>query len=112
MCFELAQGGNSMTPSTPDEAVQQQMSGWHPLDPLTKEEITLTTQILRVSGRLTSRMRLMAYSLREPAKATVLAFQPGQTVTREVCVLIRDHEQRLTIEALVSLSGREILEWR
>lgn len=84
----------------------------HPLDPLTADEITLTTSILRDSGRITSSMRLMAYSLHEPAKVSVLAFQAGQVIAREVSVIIRDHKRRLTIEALVSLQDRSIRDWR
>ena len=35
----------------------------HPLDPLSEEEIIQTTRILNTSGRITLRMRIMAYSL-------------------------------------------------
>ncbi|HEY1348617.1 MAG TPA: primary-amine oxidase [Ktedonobacteraceae bacterium] len=101
-----------MTTATPGSPGQQALPLRHPLDPLTEEEITLTTQILQACGRLTSRMRLLAYSLREPDKATVLAFQPGQAVAREVSVLLRDHQRRLTIEALVSLTSKQISAWR
>lgn len=101
-----------MLSSSPDEAVPQQQAWRHPLDPLTAEEITLTTRILQNSGRLTPRMRLMAYSLHEPAKTFVLAYQPGQPVLREVSVVIRDHERRLTVEATVSLHDEAILAWR
>jgi primary-amine oxidase len=100
-----------MATATSGETGQQELSFRHPLDPLTEEEITLTTQILRASGRLTSRMRLMAYSLREPDKATALAFLPGQAVARDVSVLLRDHARHLTIEALVSLANGEIRAW-
>ncbi len=84
----------------------------HPLDPLTAEEIAKTTQILNGAGRITPRVRIMAYSLLEPAKEVVLAYEPGQTVAREVFVVMRDHERRLTIEAIVSLTEESILSWR
>lgn len=95
-----------------DEMTPAQAVARHPLDPLAPDEIMLTTQILRGSERITSRMLLMAYHMCEPAKAFVLAFQPGQPFAREVEVVIRDHERRVTIEALVSLSERTIREWR
>lgn len=95
-----------MTDSTFHESTHQ-----HPLDALTKDEIALTTHILQASGRITSRMRLMAYTLHEPTKAVVLAFQAGQTIVREASVVIRDHERRLTIEVLVSLNEQTILAW-
>ncbi|HEU5383185.1 MAG TPA: primary-amine oxidase [Ktedonobacteraceae bacterium] len=100
-----------MTGSNPGEDTAQQQTWRHPLDPLTAEEITQTTHILQASGRLTPRMRLMAYTLREPEKTFVLAFQAGQTVPREVSVVIRDHERRLTIEATVSLNDEAIRAW-
>ncbi len=84
----------------------------HPLDPLSAEEISLTTTILQASGRITPRMRIMAYSPHEPDKRTVLAWVPGQPVQRAVDVVIRDHERRLTVEALVSLPEGEVTLWR
>jgi len=84
----------------------------HPLDPLTAGEVEETTRILRASGRITPRVRLMAYSLLEPDKDVVLAYQPGQPVPREVFVIMRDHERRLTIEAVVSLAQGTIRAFR
>lgn len=84
----------------------------HPLDPLTAEEIEQTTDILKASGRITPRVRIMAYSLLEPAKDVVLAFQSGQPLPRDVFVVMRDHERRLTVEAVVSLAEESIRSWR
>jgi len=84
----------------------------HPLDPLTAGEVEATTRILRASGRITPRVRLMAYSLLEPDKDVVLTYQPGQPVPREVFVIMRDHERRLTIEAVVSLAQGTIRAFR
>jgi len=83
----------------------------HPLDPLTTEEVEQTTRILSASGRITSRVRIMAYSLQEPAKEVVLAFLPGRPVAREVAVVMRDHERRVTIEAIVNLNEQSIQSW-
>ena len=83
----------------------------HPLDPLTAGEIELATRILTASGRITPRVRIMAYSLQEPAKEVVLSLQPGQTVHREVFAVMRDHERHLTIEAVVSLAQEAIRSW-
>jgi primary-amine oxidase len=90
----------------PDDQVAR-----HPLDPLTAGEVEVTTRILNTSGRITPKVRIMAYSLMEPAKDVVLAFQPGQAVPREVFVVMRDHDRRLTIEAVVSLSQESISSW-
>src|SRR5947209_10269908 len=94
--------------TTPDEMKISR----HPLDPLSEEEVAHPTRILNASGRITPRMRIMAYSLHEPQKEVILAFQSGQPVPRDVFVVIRDHEQHLTIEAIVSLVGEMISSWR
>ncbi|HLJ32278.1 MAG TPA: hypothetical protein VKU38_01440, partial [Ktedonobacteraceae bacterium] len=84
----------------------------HPLDPLSEEEIAQTTRILMESGRISARTRLMAYTLQEPPKDDVLTYQPGQTVPRAVFVVMRDHERRVTVEALVDLNATAIRSWR
>jgi primary-amine oxidase len=99
-----------MTTPTRDETAPTQRVV-HPLDPLSAKEITRTTQVLRSSGRLAPHMRLMAYSLQEPAKDLVLGFQPGQMVPREVFVVIRDHERHTTIEGIVSLTEQALRSW-
>src|SRR5260370_12591439 len=87
-------------------------AGRHPLDALTAGDVEETTRILRAAGRITPWVRLMAYSLLEPDKDVVLAYQPGQPVPREVFVIMRDHERRLTIEAVVSLAQGTIRAFR
>ncbi len=84
----------------------------HPLDPLTGEEVEQTTRILQATGRINPRMRIMAYTLLEPAKEAVLAFESGQAIPREVAVVMRDHERQLTIEAIVSLESETVRSWR
>jgi primary-amine oxidase len=84
----------------------------HPLDPLTAGEIEQTTRILNTSGPIGPEVRIMAYSLHEPPKEAVLAFQAGQPVAREVFVVMRDHARRLTIEAVVDLPQETIMSWR
>ena len=101
-----------MTTITHTETPTAQRVIRHPLDPLSEEEISKTTSILNSSGRLSSLMRIMAYSLNEPPKSAVLAFRPGQPFSREVSVVIRDHGRRLTIEAIVSLTDQVIRSWQ
>ena len=84
----------------------------HPLDPLTEEEVAKTTHILSSSGRISPKTRIMAYSLQEAPKDVVLAYQHGQAFKREVSVVMRDHERRLTIEAVVSLTEEKVASWR
>ncbi len=101
-----------MTDSTHNEMATSQQVVRHPLDPLSEEEINQTTRILTASGRITPRMRIMAYSPHEPPKSAILAYRPGQLVQREVFVVIRDHERQVTIEAIVSLTDDTIPSWR
>src|SRR5581483_12490332 len=101
-----------MTSSGLGEATRQQSAIQHPLDPLTADEITQTTNILHASGHISPQMRRMPYSLHEPAKAFILSFQPGQSWPRDVDVVIRDHERHLTVEAVVSLRDGAIRAWR
>ena len=100
-----------MSIPTPDTTVPPQ-SIPHPLDPLTEDEIKQTTLLLHASGRITPGIRLMAYRLEEPPKDLVLAFQAGQRVPREVFVVMRDHERRVTMEVLVSLTDEAIRSWK
>lgn len=95
-----------MTISTPNQ---------HPLDPLSEQEIGQVTALLQATGNLNDQVRLMAYTLREPPKAAILALHTGldpETVAREVDVVMRDAVRQLTIEALVSLSEVAVLTWR
>ncbi len=96
-----------MTITTKD-ATQQS----HPLDPLTETEVNQTTAILASSGRITPKTRIMAYSPQEPPKNDVLVYQPGQAFNRDINVVMRDHERRLTIEAVVSLTAEKVASWR
>lgn len=89
-----------------------QQSKRHPLDPLTEEEVQQTTRILSTSGRITSKMRIMAYSPQEPLKKVVLDYQSGQAFNRDISVVMRDHERRLTIEAVISLTEEKVASWR
>ena len=100
-----------MTIPVENEPGALQQSTRHPLDPLTAEEVEQTTRILKASGQITPRVRIMAYSLVEPAKEVALVYQAGQPVAREVFAVMRDHERRLTIEAVVSLNEERIRSW-
>ncbi len=101
-----------MTIPVENEPGALQQATRHPLDPLTAEEVEQTTRILKASGQITPRVRIMAYSLVEPAKEVALVYQAGQPVAREVFAVMRDHERRLTIEAVVSLTDEKIRSWR
>src|SRR5258708_6597210 len=58
----------------------------HPLDPLSAEEITAAVAVLRAAGLADPNTRFPLIALDEPAKAAVLAWQPGQPVGRAAFV--------------------------
>ncbi|MGH7544082.1 MAG: primary-amine oxidase [Gemmatimonadota bacterium] len=82
----------------------------HPLDPLSADEITITTETLRASGRLEDGARFHLIDLHEPPKADVLAWKPGDAFGREAFAVIRQSSR--TFEAVVDLSSREMKSWR
>src|SRR5215469_16432021 len=84
----------------------------HPLEPLTAAEIEEAVAILRASGRLGEQVRFASISLREPAKETVLSFQPGDPVTREAFIILLDNATNAVHEAVVSLSLGAVTAWR
>src|ERR1700730_3609929 len=83
----------------------------HPLRSLTGGEIEAATELLRREGRMGPEVRVHSMILREPPKAVVLGFQPGNPIDREVMVTLHDRARRMTIEALVSLSRGEVTSW-
>jgi primary-amine oxidase len=91
--------------------VQPVRTALHPLSQLSGEEIEATAAILRSEGRLGEQVRIHGMGLKELAKAAVLAFELGQPFDREVEVVLRDRERRLTCEAVVSLTEGVVTSW-
>ncbi len=54
----------------------------HPLDPLSAEEIQSACAVVKTSKELGSECRFAMVHLHEPAKAEVLAYQPGNAIER------------------------------
>ncbi len=84
----------------------------HPLDPLTPAEILKAVAILKASGRVDEKCRYATVVLHEPSKEIVLGFKPGELITREAFVIILDNKDGSTYEAVVSLTGEAISEWK
>lgn len=84
----------------------------HPLDPLTKEEITLAAQILKQHGKTTEASRFSTIILREPPKAEVLDFKPGAPFRREAFAVVYERTANKTFEAVVDLRNKTILSWK
>ncbi|WZH51233.1 MAG: primary-amine oxidase [Nocardioides alkalitolerans] len=73
----------------------------HPLAPLAADEVRATRRILDDAGLMTPSTRAAYVMLREPDKAEVLAWSPGQPApAREVSLLLSD-EQDMALSAVV-----------
>jgi primary-amine oxidase len=83
----------------------------HPLDPLTKQEILMTAQILRISGKINEESRVPIITLQEPPKSEVLGFTPGSPMRREAFVIVYERSRNKTYEAVVDLNGKRLISW-
>src|SRR4051794_34741643 len=83
----------------------------HPLEPLSADEFRLTSRTLRRDHRVTESWRFITMALKEPAKAEVLAWRPGDPVPRTAFVVMLDREANATWEALVDLIDESITSW-
>jgi primary-amine oxidase len=84
----------------------------HPLDPLSREEITATVEVLKSSGKTTDASRYATIMLREPQKSEVLAFKPGSPFRREALAVVYERATNKTFEAVVDLSKKALVSWK
>jgi primary-amine oxidase len=96
-------------------AVLTVLLGWHggfahPLDPLSGEEMTAAVAALRAAGLADAETRFPLIDLDEPAKAAVLAWQPGQPVSRSAFVVAR--RDRTVYEGEIALDTRRVTRWQ
>lgn len=82
----------------------------HPLDALTAEEYVLTRKLLADAGYVNDDSRFPLITLREPPKAEVLAWEPGEAIPRSADVVVKQGEQ--TYEAVVDLSAATVQSWQ
>lgn len=83
----------------------------HPLTPLTPAEITAAVSILRQAKNLGDQVRFATVTLKEPAKATVLGFQPGEPIQREAFIVVLDSATAQTYEAVIDLGAETVKSW-
>ena len=84
----------------------------HPLDPLSKEEITATVEILRANGKVNPDSRFATVVLREPPKSEVLAYKPDSPFRREAFAIIYERATNKTFEAIVDLNKKSLASWK
>ena len=83
----------------------------HPLDPLSATEFQSTAAILRRDQGVTDSWRFASIELKEPAKADVKAWRPGDAVPRRSLSVLLDRETNQTYEAVVDLVGDRVDSW-
>jgi primary-amine oxidase len=82
----------------------------HPLDALTAPEIERAASIVR-RERSTEDLLFATITLREPDKAVVGIYRPGDPVDREVRCVVVDGPNSIA-EAVVSVTADELRSWR
>ena len=88
------------------------MTGLHPLDPLTADEIRRVTSLLRRErGVARPQWRIAAIELREPAKEVVRGHRPGDAVERRARAVVWDTHDGLAYAAELSVSDDTLLAW-
>lgn len=81
----------------------------HPLDQLSAREHWVIYEALQGSGKLDSTFRILFEGLREPPKAEVLAWRPGQPFRREATVHLT--QGKFGYEATVDVAAKKVLAW-
>jgi primary-amine oxidase len=84
----------------------------HPLDPLSPDEISAASAILRAEQGLADTARFVYIEAQEPEKAVVTGFRAGQEWDRCAALMLRERAERRTYEAVVSLTRGEVVSWR
>lgn len=103
----IALGGKGIFTGMP---VFAQTVPMHPLDALTAEEYTLTKQLLLDAGYIDAESRFPLITLQEPPKADVLAWQPGDTMSRAAFAIVKQGAE--TYEAVVDLATQSVTSWQ
>ncbi len=81
----------------------------HPLDGLSAREHWAIYDALVASGKTDSTTRYLYVGLREPTKAQVMAWKPGQAFRREALVHLT--QQRRGYQALVDVADGKLVSW-
>jgi primary-amine oxidase len=84
----------------------------HPLDPLTADEISQASAILRRDAGVTDRWRFASIELREPAKELLRAGAAEPPPPREANVVCWNRDDGRAYKALVSLREDRVVDWR
>jgi primary-amine oxidase len=81
----------------------------HPLDGISAREHWATYEVLQASGKLDSTFRLLYVGLKEPPKADVLAWRPGQPLHRQAQVHLT--QGKFGYDAVVDITERKVVSF-
>ena len=84
---------------------------WHPLDPLSAEEITAARDIVRRERGLPETALFASIRLQEPSKAVVRSFTPGAPIERQAFLVVMDRQANSLHDAVVSISQNRLVAW-
>jgi primary-amine oxidase len=84
----------------------------HPLDPLTEQEIATATRVLKADPRVPAGAFFPTLVLNEPPKQEVLNFTPRANLRREAYIEIFDRPGNALYEAVVDLTGKQVLSFK
>src|SRR4051794_37904031 len=94
-----------MTATVPEAALG------HPLAMLTAEEIEVAVEVVKATGRLTDSALFAHVVLHEPDKDAAAQWKPGDAHDRLVRVQVVPGPDLALVEAIVSATRRELVEW-
>ena len=83
----------------------------HPLEPLGADEFRLAARILRSEQDLSDSWRFASIELKEPPKAEVKAWRPGDAVPRTAMAVMWNRTDNQTWEGVVDLTGERVVSW-
>jgi primary-amine oxidase len=105
-CLMISCGKDQPATSSVLPDINQQFP--HPLNPLDTTEIKLVKDILLKEGRIDTSYRFYLINLKEPAKAFMKAYQPGQEFGREAFVSVYDRATNKTYEAIIDIRSAKV----
>jgi primary-amine oxidase len=83
----------------------------HPLDQLTRDEITAGVALLRAATHLGPDARILILTLREPSKEELRGFVPGAPFRREATAVVLDAASNEVDEAVLDLRAGKVASW-
>ena len=81
----------------------------HPLDPLSYEEINISSEIVKSKANLGTEILFETIVLREPDKELIMNWKQGQNIPRESFLVVLNYKEGKVYELTISLDAGEIL---